>query len=95
MNKILLLMLLPTFVFGCATATKTYTADGKEGFSIDCSGAMLNWGKCYEKAGDLCGTKGYEVLEKDGDTGNTFSENQFGLHGGSIINRSMVVKCNE
>ena len=47
---------------GCATASKTYTADGKEGYNIACSGSALNWGMCYEKAGNICGTKGYVVL---------------------------------
>lgn len=77
----------------CATSKKTYTEDGKEGFSINCSGSVLNWGNCYEKAGELCGSKGYEVMEKSGDVGNTISSNQYGLYGGSVINRSMRVKC--
>jgi hypothetical protein len=78
---------------GCATASKTYTPDGKEGYSITCSGSALNWGMCYEKAGDICGAKGYEVLAKSGDQGAMFSGNQFGLYGGSVINRNMIIKC--
>jgi len=80
---------------GCATASKTYTSDGKEGYSITCSGSALNWGMCYEKAGELCGAKGYEVLEKSGDQGAMLSGNQFGLYGGSVINRNMMIKCKE
>lgn len=78
---------------GCAMASKTYTPDGREGFSIDCSGSALSWGKCYEKAGDLCGSRGYDVLEKSGDQGDTLAANQFGLYGGSVITRSMVIAC--
>jgi len=37
---------------GCATARQTYTPDGKVGHSINCSGSALNWGMCYEKAGE-------------------------------------------
>ena len=55
-------------------------------------GCALNWGMCYEKAGELCGTKGYEVLEKSGDTGAMVTAGQFGLFGGSVINRSMIIK---
>jgi len=80
---------------GCATASKTYTSDGKEGYNITCSGSALNWGMCYEKAGDICGTKGYEVLAKSGDQGAMVSGNQFGLYGGSVINRNMIIKCKE
>jgi hypothetical protein len=82
-------------VSGCATASKTFTSDGKEGYSINCSGSALNWGMCYEKAGQLCGTKGYEVLEKSGDTGAMVAAGQYGLFGGSVINRSMIIKCKD
>ena len=87
-------MLLLVFIFlgGCATAKKTYTSDGKEGYSITCSGSALNWGMCYEKAGEICGSKGYEVLEKSGDQGAMVSGNQFGLYGSSVINRNMIIK---
>lgn len=89
---IILFLTTILWIGGCATANKTYTADGKEGYSIYCSGSALNWGACYEKAGDLCGTRGYEVLEKSGDKGVIVSGNMYGLYGGSVINRSMIIK---
>jgi len=92
MGRIILILLIVSFVGGCATASKTFTSDGKEGFVITCSGSLLNWGMCYEKAGDLCGTKGYEVLEKSGDKGAMVTAGQYGLFGSSIINRSMVIQ---
>jgi uncharacterized protein YceK len=57
----IILLLITSVLSGCATASKTYTADGKEGYNITCSGSALNWGMCYEKAGNICGTKGYIV----------------------------------
>jgi hypothetical protein len=95
MKTILVICCLTILICSCATAKKTYTSDGKEGYSISCSGSALKWGMCYEKAGEICGTKGYEVLEKSGDTGTMVSGNQFGLYGGSVINRSMIIKCKE
>ena len=92
MRIIFKLLLIAILLGGCATAKKTYTSDGKEGYSITCSGSALNWGMCYEKAGEICGSKGYEVLEKSGDQGTVLSGNQFGLYGGSVINRSMIIK---
>lgn len=91
---IILLLIIP-ILHGCATASKTYTADGKEGYNIVCSGSALNWGMCYEKAGNICGTKGYVVLEKSGDQGALISGNMYGLYGGSVINRNMIIKCRE
>ncbi len=74
----------------CATASKTYTADGRVSYSISCSG---DWGACYKKAGKICGVRGYDVLSKSGDRGATISANQFGTYGGSVITRNMVVVC--
>ncbi len=95
MKKLILIISIMVLAGGCATAKKTYTSDGKEGYAITCSGSALNWGMCYEKAGEICGEKGYEVLEKSGDQGAMVSGNQFGLYGGSVINRSMIIKCKE
>lgn len=93
-------ILIPLFLIigcmsGCALASKTYTSDGKEGYVINCSGSALNWGMCYKKAGEICGANGYEVVEKSGDTGAIVSGNQFGVYGGSIINRTMIIRCKE
>jgi hypothetical protein len=77
----------------CTTSRETYTADGRVGYSINCSGTALNWGNCLEKAGDICGEKGYTVLEKTGDQGTVVTGGQFGLYGGSVMNRSMIVQC--
>ena len=95
MNKLLGIMVLLGLISGCATAKQIYTADGQKGYSINCSGSALNWGMCYEKAGEICGEKGYIVLEKSGDTGAIVTGTQFGLYGGSVINRSMIIKCKD
>mgnify|MGYP001331164340 CR=1 FL=1 len=93
MKKLKVLLIVVVLIGGCATAKQTYTADGQQGYSINCSGSALNWGMCYEKAGELCGEKGYEVLDKSGDQGAMATGTQYGLFAGSIINRSMIIKC--
>lgn len=80
-------------ITGCATAAKTYNQDGRVGYAINCSGAVNSWGKCYEKAGETCGTKGYDILSRAGDQGSTISGNQFGVYGGSVITRDLVIAC--
>ena len=65
MRLFCVITIISTFALaGCATSKQTYTADGRIGHSIDCSGGFATWGSCYEKAGGLCGAKGYDVLEK-------------------------------
>lgn len=80
-------------VVGCAVSSRVYTQDGSEGHMINCSGSALTWGECYEKAGKICGTAGYDILEKTGDTGGAITANQFGLYGSSTITRTMIIKC--
>lgn len=93
MRKIAVLAVLA--LAGCATAKTTYLPDGSQGHSIQCSGTALNWGMCYEKAGALCGAKGYEVVTRSGDQGAIVSGSQTGVFGGSVMNRSMLVKCKQ
>lgn len=79
---------------GCATASKTYTADGKEGYTIDCNGTASSWSYCYEKAGELCKARGYEVIERNGERGfGAMGTPSGSLIAGSTFYRSMVVQC--
>lgn len=95
MRNIMIYFVLAVGLCGCATARQTFTADGKQGYSINCSGAALHWGMCYEKAGELCGTKGYVVLEKSGDQGSMLMGTQHGLYGVSVMTRSMIISCKD
>lgn len=94
-NKLISVLVLSIVCSGCASAKKTYAPDGSSGYSIDCSGSIHTWGSCYEKAGKICGSRGYEILLKSGDTGAEVSGNKFGVYGGSVITRNMVIKCKE
>ena len=78
---------------GCATSSQTYTPDGRIGYSLNCSGLALNWGMCLEKAGNICGTKGYEIISASGDRGAIVNINDTNAFGGTTINRSMLVAC--
>jgi hypothetical protein len=87
------ILLLPLLLVGCATSKTTHLPDGSEGHSIDCSGAARTWNACYEKAGEICGARGYDVVDKLGDEGTVVSGNDAGVYGGTVQTRSMLVKC--
>ena len=90
----LTLPILPILLLAaCATSEEIDIAEGHRGYSIDCSADHLNWSLCYEKAGQICGEKGFEILDKTGGAGVVIAGVQYGVYGESDHNRSMIIKC--
>jgi hypothetical protein len=48
---------------GGLSAQETYLPSGEKGYSLECSNTN-NWGDCHEQAGDICGSAGYDVVER-------------------------------
>lgn len=57
-------LLLPA---GCASVRAGQTADGRDGYSVNCSGVGRTWAKCYTAADELCRPKGYDILNRSRD----------------------------
>lgn len=99
------LLALLVLVGGCATARDVYLADGSKGYNINCGGALMNFANCLEKAGELCGSRGYLVVNQQGDAipistaGGSFSASPtaagggFFAQSGTIVTRNLLVKC--
>lgn len=90
---------------GCAASSGVFLADGTKGYNINCSGAFLNYAHCLEKAGDICGARGYLVVNQQGDAvplsmaGEGFGANPQAASGGfyaqfgTIVTRNLFIKC--
>ena len=91
--KIALPILLIIGLTACATSKEVEFAEGQRGYSIDCSGDHLNWSLCYQEAGQICGEKGFEIIDKTGGTGIVIAGVRYGVYGESGANRSMIIKC--
>ncbi|WP_071601330.1 hypothetical protein [Dickeya chrysanthemi] len=78
---------------GCASVSKTYGPDGREAYDITCSGMARDWGMCQSKAGDICGSKGYNIISINGDSSFMVTANPQGAFGGSVISRNMLISC--
>jgi hypothetical protein len=50
-------------LYGCATSIPISTQNGKLGHAINCTGGNMT--HCYQKASELCGPKGYTILDKN------------------------------
>jgi hypothetical protein len=77
----------------CATASQTYAPDGREAYTLNCSGSALTWGACYQKAGDLCGKAGYDVLAGGAEGGAVIGGGNSSFFGASTMSRSMLIAC--
>ena len=90
---------------GCSSSKQIYTADGQQGHVVTCTpawtggligqlaSASTSWGQCYEKAGELCGSAGYDIIQQVGEGGAYGQGGQGGGFVSTTNNRTMVVKC--
>jgi hypothetical protein len=54
---------------GCTTAKDIYLPDGAKGVDIRCDGLGNRMENCFQKAGDICGAKGYDQVNPPGTYG--------------------------
>ena len=100
------LCVLSALLAGCVSAQETYTADGGKGHVISCTpawtgglvgsiaNASTSWGTCFQKAGDLCGARGYTVLTRSDEPTFSALASQYGASASTSSNRMMIVRCN-
>lgn len=91
MKKIFVLFCL--LLSACAMSKTITGPNGEIMHHVSCSGSVLTWADCYEKAGKLC-PQGYAVENAVGqDHGTTATFNQFGFYAGPIITRELLIIC--
>lgn len=90
---------------GCVSSQETFTPAGQKGHVINCTpgwtggivGAVANaqtsWGQCYQRAGEICGARGYNILQQVGE-GQAYAQvGQGGGFASTTNNRMMVIEC--
>lgn len=104
-NMVAITMLV--LLSACATGQKVQrinTPSGEPGYSVNCSGNKSDWGGCFKKAGEVCGDKGYMILDAHLEQGvemaSPYTHGIVGsiyqmVEGGArtTVNRSMIFKC--
>jgi hypothetical protein len=87
-------LIFVTSLSSCAVVNETYAPDGRKAYSINCSGMAVGWDKCFQAAGEKCGSKGYDILSRTSENQSSISANgQFGLYGGQSNALTMLVAC--
>ncbi|MEE9302380.1 MAG: hypothetical protein V3U84_01210 [Thiotrichaceae bacterium] len=84
-------------LYGCAITKETYLSDGSKGYSISCDGAAVGINVCFEKAGELCGEKGYKIVNREGQlvpfgVGSATNQQAFVTYG-SFSTKSIMIRC--
>jgi hypothetical protein len=78
---------------GCASVKQTYSADGRKAYALNCSGLARGWDKCLAKAGQICGTRGYEIVDRNSETAAAISGTTAGFSGAQTKERTMMITC--
>lgn len=79
----------------CTTSRQIVLPSGQPGYTVDCSGTNLSWSHCYRKASRVC-DHGYVISQKiNGHGGHPVVGDLFGLMGGSVSDRSLLIQCRE
>jgi hypothetical protein len=65
---------------GGTVAREIYLPDGTKGFHINCDGSFATQADCFQKAGDVCAAKGYNIVNAQAGMGAT---------------RTLFIKCKE
>lgn len=94
-------------LIGCATAREMYLPDGSIGYNIQCDGSANSISNCFQKAGELCGSRGYALLNREGEmvpfgtsTGSvnanrTSAQGAYITQAGAFVSRTLFIKCNQ
>lgn len=81
----------------CASVEQTFGPDGRIAHAINCSDSRgVDMNACYVKAGEICGSKGYDVINKETDKTLTAVLSDYeGLYGSasSENNRMLLISC--
>jgi hypothetical protein len=96
-----LLLVAVVVLSGCATSNKTFGPNGREAHSISCNGAANSMGTCLEKAGEICGTLGYDILMQNGSATPFGMANGYASSAGArasgfsgaMVTRNLLVQC--
>ncbi|MEB8430840.1 hypothetical protein OO007_01290 [Cocleimonas sp. KMM 6892] len=74
--------LIAILLTGCATSIPISSPNGKIGHAINCSAVTM--AQCYQKAGEMCGGRGYNILNQKNQSQGFFTP----------ADKSLVVECN-
>jgi hypothetical protein len=96
MTRLILMMSLLALT-ACASERTTYAPDGRKAYTLNCSGLARGWDKCFAAAGNICGAKGYDMIDRSDEAAAMGTAagggGSFGASYARTNERSMVIAC--
>ena len=77
----------------CTSAKPITTPDGRPGYTVECSGSVLTWEDCFERADALCQGRSYDVYTRPGEESPLIASEPQHLRDNPTTNRRMVIAC--
>lgn len=88
------LALISIQLTGCAVGVKpVYGPDGQQAHAITCSDLGRDWSDCFEKAGEICGARGYKVWNQSSSQSAVISGSEDSIVGGTSQERTLLIGC--
>src|SRR5262245_48146918 len=91
----LLVATLVLALAGCASATRMTTPDGRQGYTVECSGAMQDWDACFVRADQLCKEQGYDLFRQAGEENALIASEPSHFRAHPTTHRTMVIACRQ
>ena len=97
MKHIILIALSLASLTGCMSVKQIPGPNGERMVSVTCNGTIRNWGDCLEAVAETCGSSGYDVVQRNGEsysTGSAYISGDSGWANETAgFNRNMVAVC--
>ncbi|MEX3942771.1 hypothetical protein AB4Y44_25015 [Paraburkholderia sp. BR10937] len=77
----------------CATVHESFAPNRRPAYTLNCSGFVRGWDKCFEAAGEICKTAGFDVIDRSDEDADAVEASRSGLFGTKTNERSMVIAC--
>lgn len=93
-RRIAVLALISIQLTGCAVVVKpVYGPDGQQAHAITCSALGRDWSDCFEKAGEICGARGYNIWNQATSQSGVLSGSEDSIFGGTSQERTLLIGC--
>jgi hypothetical protein len=89
--KYIVLLVALSLLAACVTVKPTTAPDGRRAYAISCGGPHT-LGDCYDKAAEVC-HGAYNVIGGESGSRGFVSGNMYGMYGGSVPQRTMIIEC--